>query len=148
MADPKGNQEHLGIDANVLVAYLDEAHPMHRETGWLADQRVALSPTIVHEAYHTLVFKAKWSHEEALAVLLDACSDSRNVFLSQTLRTTKLGLELAVKYSLGGRDALILASLLLRGVREFFTFDKDLIALGRVGTGGSVLALRPAGSRA
>ena len=144
MASARGYQAHLGIDADVLVAYLDEAHPSHGETKWLAGRAVVLSPTVVHEAYHTLVFKAKWTPEDASRALLDACSDPRNAFINQTFRTAKAGLELAVRHRLGGRDALILASLLGAGVREFVTFDGSLIGLGRVRFGRSSLAIKPA----
>ena len=89
MADTRGNQEHLGIDTNVLVAYLDAAHPNHKETTWLADESVALSSTIAHEAYHTIVFRAKWNPEEARRAVWDACSDPMNSFVNQTARTTK-----------------------------------------------------------
>ena len=143
MANPRGDQAHLGIDTNVLVAYLDGVHPSHKETRWLANRAVVLNPTVVHEAYHTLVFKAKWRGEDASRALLDACSDPRNVFINQTLRTVKAGLELAVRHKLGGRDALILASLLGADVREFFTFDRDLLELKKVKFGRSLLAIRP-----
>ncbi len=143
MAHPRGNQGHLGIDTNVLVAYLDAAHPSHGETRWLANEPVALNPTIAHEAYHTLVFKAKWKPEEAARAVLDACSEPGNSFVNQTVRTTKAGLELAVGHHLGGRDALILASLLAAKVKEFRTFDKSLLALKRVRFGKSSLTIRP-----
>lgn len=143
MADPRRNQGHLGIDTNVLVAYLDVAHPFHKETKWLADESIVLNPTIAHEAYHTLVFWAKWEPEEARRAVLDACMDEKNLFVNQTMRTTKTGMELAVKYRLGGRDALIIASLLVSRVREFRSLDKDLLALRQIRFGRSSLAIKP-----
>jgi predicted nucleic acid-binding protein len=101
-------------------------------------------PDPVHEAYHTLVFKAKWEPEDAARTLLDACSDRRNAFVNQTVRTARAGLELAVRYRLGGRDALIIASLLGAKVREFFTFDKSLLELKRIRFGKSFLVMKPA----
>jgi predicted nucleic acid-binding protein len=74
----------------------------------------------------------------------DACLDVKNSFINQTARTTKVGLELAVRHDLGGRDALILATLLTARVREFRTFDKSLIALKRISFGKSSLAIKPA----
>jgi len=112
--------------------------------GWLAKETIALNPTIIHEAYHTLVFKARWSPEEASRALLDACSDPMNQFANQTVRTTRLGLELAVRHHIGGRDALILASLLGARISEFFTFDGDLIALKRVRFGKATLVIKAA----
>jgi predicted nucleic acid-binding protein len=143
MANSRGNQEYLGIDTNVLVAYLDGGHPSHKETTWLADESIILNPTIAHEAYHTLVFWAKWNLAEARKAVWDACSDANNSFVNQTARTTKTGLELAVRHGLGGRDALILASLLAAKVREFHTFDKSLLSLKRVSFGKSSLGIKP-----
>ncbi len=142
MAHPSGNQGHLGIDTSVLVAYLDRDHPSHRDTAWLASSAVALNPTIIHEAYHTLVFKMKWNGKEANTALLEACSDAHNVFLNQTLRTARAGLNLAVSYKLGGRDALILACLLTGGVEELVTFDQVLLRLKRVEYGKTDLTIK------
>jgi len=142
VANPRRNQGHLGIDTNVLVAYLDGDHPSHGDVTWLANRAVALGPTIVHEAYHTMVFKMKWREPDARSVLLDACSDPHNAFLNQTLRTTRAGLSLAVAHKIGGRDALILASLLAGGVRELVTFDKRLLELKKIEYGKSTLTIK------
>jgi len=112
--------------------------------GWLAKEAIALNPTVIHETYHTLVFKARWNPEEASRALLDACSDPLNRFVNQTVRTTRLGLELATRHQLGGRDALILANLLGARIREFFTLDRGLIALKRVRFGKATLVIRAA----
>lgn len=144
MANPRGDQEYLGIDANVLVAYLDGGHPSHRKTTWLAGESMILNPTIAHETYHTLVFWAKWNPAEAEKAVWDACAGANNSFVNQTARTTKTGLELAVRHGLGGRDALILASLLVAKAREFRTLDKSLLALKRVSFGKSSLSIKPA----
>lgn len=83
MSDSRRNQGHLGIDTSVLVAYLDAGHPSHAETEFLAKRGVALNPTVIHEAYHTLVFKMKWTEEEASRTLSAACMDERNLFINQ-----------------------------------------------------------------
>lgn len=142
MAHPGRNQEHLGIDTNVLVAYLDGGHPAHRRTERLSSEAVALNPTIIHEAYHTLVFKMKWSPEQASRVLVEASTDERNLFVNQTLTTTKMGLRLAVRYGVGGRDALILANTLSAKIADFVTMDDELIALKRVAYGELTLTIR------
>ena len=143
MTNSRRNQGYLGIDTNVLVAYLDGDHPSHDETSWLADESIVLNPTIAHEAYHTLVFWAKWSPADARKAVWDACSDANNSFVNQTARTTKTGLELAVRHGLGGRDALILASLLAAEVREFYTLDKVLLALKQISFGKSNMSIKP-----
>jgi hypothetical protein len=50
MANSRRDQEYLGIDTNVLVAYLDGGHRSHKETTWLADKPIILNPTIAHGA--------------------------------------------------------------------------------------------------
>ena len=141
MAHAKRDQEHLGIDTNVLVAYLDREHPSHRRTGKLAEEAVALNPTIIHEAYHTLVFKMKWTGMEASRILIEAIADDRNLFINQTLKTTKAGLRIAAENNLGGRDALILANFLTAGIKEIVTLDDGLIALKKVTYGKNTLTI-------
>ena len=142
MAHPRRNQEHLGIDTNVLVAYLDKDHPSHGRTERLSHEAVALNPTIIHEAYHTLVFKMKWRAQEASTVLIEASTDEQNMFINQTLTTTKIGLRIATRHGLGGRDSLILANFLGAGIPEFITLDDALIALKRVAYGKRKLTIR------
>lgn len=141
MANPRRDQGHLGVDTNVLVAYLDGRHPSHAETGWLSSESVVLNPTVIHEAYHTLVFRMKWEEEDALTVLEEACADEKNLFVPQSLQTTRLGLRLAVSHHLGGRDALILASFLMARVKRLLTYDRALLALKSLRYGKSTLTL-------
>lgn len=143
MADARRDQRHLGIDTNVLVAYLDAGHPSHKETAFLSQRGVALNPTVIHEAYHTLVFKMKWAAEEASMTLVAACTDEDNLFINQTLRTVRAGLKIGAEHhELGGRDALILGNLLVGKVGEFVTYDKELLALGTVRFGRSAISIR------
>ncbi len=123
------------------MAYLDRGHPSHKSASWLSDRAVAMNPTIVHEAYHTLVFKMRWRKEEASRALTEAITDERNLFINQTLRTTRVGLRIAVDHSLGGRDALILGSFLTSGVRRFVTLDKVLLGLKSIQHGQSRLEI-------
>jgi len=141
MAHSRRDQEHLGIDTNVLVAYLDKDHPSHSETSGLGDESVALNPTIVHEAYHTLVFKMKWAPEDASGALTEASMDANNLFINQTLKTTKMGLRIAAEHNLGGRDALILANFVSAGISKLVTYDRALLALGVVKYGRSALSI-------
>ncbi|MDA4121986.1 MAG: type II toxin-antitoxin system VapC family toxin [Thaumarchaeota archaeon] len=141
MAHPRRDQEHLGIDTNVLVAYLDRDHPSHGRTERLSNRAVALNPTVIHEAYHTLVFKMKWQPKEAARILAEASTEEQNLFINQTLTTTKMGLHLASRHGLGGRDALILANFLAGGIRELVTLDDRLIALKKVRYGKRALTI-------
>lgn len=142
MAYNRRGQRYLAIDSNILVAYLDRGHPQHQRVKSLASKRVALNPTVIHETYHALVFKLKWSPVEAGLVLREALDDRNNLFLNQTLDTTRTGLALAERYSLGGRDALILANYMSSLVSHLQTFDKALLALERVVYGRHELKIR------
>jgi len=142
MAYNRRDQRYLAIDSNILVAYLDRDHPQHQRVKSLASKRVALNPTVIHETYHALVFKLKWSPEEAGLALREALDDRNNLFLNQTLDTTRTGLALAERYSLGGRDALILANYVSSSVSHLQTFDKALLALERVVYGRHELKMR------
>ena len=144
MAYARRDQKHLAIDSNVLVAYLDKEHPQHSRVTALSSRRVALNPTVVHEAYHSLVFKMKWSPDDVSGVLLEMLDDTKILFLNQTKDTTRIGLRFAEQYSLGGRDALILASFLNPSISGFKTFDKELIRLRRVEHGRRRLIIHAA----
>jgi predicted nucleic acid-binding protein len=143
MAHARRDQKYLALDSNVLIAYLDREHPQHDRVRSLAFKRVALNPTVAHETYHALVFKLKWTPEETGQVLREVLDDAEILFLNQTRETTRIGLGLAERYALGGRDALILASLLDPSVSELVSFDKSIIALGKVAHGRRELKIRP-----
>jgi predicted nucleic acid-binding protein len=136
------DQKYLAIDSNVLVAYLDRDHPQHRKVKPLASKRVALNPTVIHETYHALVFKLKWSPDGARLTLREALDDRNNLFLNQTLDTTRAGLALAERYSLEGRDSLILANYMSPSVSYMLTFDKTLLSIGRAIFGRRELKIR------
>lgn len=144
MAYARRDQRHLAVDSNVLVAYLDREHPQHSKATSLASRRVALNPTVIHETYHTLVFKMKWASNDASEVLTEILNETNVLFLNQTKDTTKIGLRFAERYALGGRDALILATFLNPSVAEFETFDKELIRLRKVEHGHRKLTIRAA----
>jgi predicted nucleic acid-binding protein len=144
MANARRDQKHLAVDSNVLLAYLDLGHPQHRIVSSLASRRVALNPTVVHETYHTLVFKMKWRSNEAAEVLMEMLDDSHSLFLNQTKDTTNTSSKFAERYGLRGRDALILANSTNPSVAEFVTFDKQLIRLRRVEHGRRKLTIRAA----
>ena len=103
-----------------------------------------MNPTVVHEAYHTLVFKMKWMADDATGVLTEMLDGTNILFLNQTKDTTKIGLRFAERYALGGRDALILASFLNPSIAEFKTFDRELIRLRGVEHGRRKLTIHGA----
>lgn len=128
MGNTKRDKEYLGVDTNVLVAFLDKEHPDNPETKILAKHRYnAVNPTIIHEAYHTLVYKQKWRREDAKNTLSDYIDLDTILFLDQTKKITKLGLAVGAKYGLGGRDSLILANFISNSIKGMVTFDGELL---------------------
>ena len=85
----------------------------------------------------------KWTPNDASEALTEASMDARNRFVNQTLRTTKIGLGLAVEHNLGGRDALIVANFLGARISRFVTFDKALLTLGVVRYGRAAISIEP-----
>jgi predicted nucleic acid-binding protein len=141
MAHARRDQKHLGIDTNVLVAYLDADHPQHHKAARLASRRIALNPTVMHETCHTLVFKLKWTPEDAANTLIEMLDDKEVLFLNQTKEMTRTGLQLARKHSLGGRDALILASFFSPSVLEIVTLDSELMRRRKIERGSKTLKI-------
>ncbi|HIH36695.1 MAG TPA: PIN domain-containing protein [Methanocellales archaeon] len=137
MDDARGDKGHLGIDTNVLVSFLDAWHPDHKDTERLADANAATNPTIIHEAYHTLVYAQKWDGNQAIDVLIDYIDTT--LFLNQTKEITKVGLSIGREYALGGRDSLILANFLSNGIGKMVTFDKSLLTLNKISMCGQVM---------
>jgi len=140
LANSRRDQKHLGIDSNVLVAYLVPEHPEHGMVKWLANKDHAVNPTVIHETYHTCIFKLKRDPEQTVKVLLSYMKLA--LCLPITEKTTELGLKLALEHGLGGRYALILASYFSsRQVSRFVTLDKSLLRIGQIKSGNKILKI-------
>jgi predicted nucleic acid-binding protein len=134
MARSRRDKEHLGIDSNVLVAYIVSTHPEHDKVSSIRNKGHAVNPTVIHETYHTCVFKLKAEPGETTHLLLEYMK--RVLFLNTTYDTVALGLKLARDHGIGGRDSLILASYLMSDhINKLVTFDRDLLEIGKVGHG-------------
>ncbi len=139
MGDTRRNKGHLGVDTNVLVSFLDAEHPDHKDVKRLIDAYTATNPTIIHEAYHTLVYAQKWDRKQATDVLVDYIDLDTTLFLNQTKEITKIGLSLGTGHALGGRDSLILTNFLLNGIEKMVTFDKSLLEFKKISMGERVM---------
>lgn len=143
MGNTKRDKEYLGVDTNVLVAFLDKEHPDNLKTKILVAHRYnAVNPTIIHEAYHTLVYKQKWSREDAKNTLSDYIDLDTILFLDQTKKITKLGLAIGANYGLGGRDSLILANFISNLVERMVTFDGELLNVKELLIAGKRLEIK------
>jgi predicted nucleic acid-binding protein len=107
----------VGLDANIICYALDNAYPEHEKLRGLllnlsAENKIALNPTTIHEAYHTLVFSQKWTPEESAKALRVLLKNPDAEFYNQTRKTSTIAFNLAVRHNLGGRDSLITANFL------------------------------------
>jgi len=126
-----------GLDSDILCYCLDPAYPEHEDlkdmlTTLSPERRIAVNPTVIHETYHTLVFGQKWVSEEARRRIRMMLRHPYIEFFNQTKRICEMALDLAVKYRLGGRDALVLANLLANKVSVIYTHDQDLLSLTKI----------------
>ena len=141
MARPRRDKEYLGIDSNVLVAYIVAGHPDHEKVLPISGRGHAVNPTVIHETYHTCVFKLEAEPSDTTNLLLDYMR--RALFLDITYGTVVLGLKIARDHGIGGRDSLILASYLLASghISKLVTLDEALLDIGKVNHGGRNLQI-------
>jgi len=136
-----------GLDSNVICHCLDPAYAEHGKLKGLLlslspENRAAVNPTVIHEAYHALVFGQKWVPGEARRRLGMVLRHPYIEFFNQTKRVCELGLALASKHGLGGRDSLILASFLANKVPMILTRDNELPSLKEIAWRDHCLKIR------
>jgi predicted nucleic acid-binding protein len=133
----ENSQVITGIDTNILCYALEKAYPEHERvkdllTTLSSERIVALNPTVLHEAYHTLVFYSEWTPEEAARRLAALLRHPYIEFFNQTQKTSLIALNLSVKHNLGGRDALIIANFLANKIPIMYTHDKPLLKIQKI----------------
>ncbi len=126
-----------GLDTNILCYALDPAFPENQRCkktilGLSAESKIGLNPTVLHEAYHVLVFDQEWDPGEARLRLLSLLNHPYVEFYNQSRRISNLALDVAVRHGLGGRDSLILANLMANNVPVLCIHDKDLVDLKQI----------------
>lgn len=126
-----------GIDTNVLVYILDPLCPENEQCKFILDNLsneflIALNPTVMHEVYTVLVYARRWERDEARRRLASLLKDPYVVFYNQTKNASILGLHLANKYRILGRDALILSNFLTNKVNIMYTHDEEVKKLKEV----------------
>ncbi len=137
----------VGLDTNILCYALDPAFNEHKKAKSLimktigSKQKISINPTTIHETYHTLVYKQKWVPEDARTKIIAFIRQPQVLFQSQIKKVSLLALRLAVDLNLGGRDSLILASLLENRAEKLYTHDKALVLLNRLSIDGHNLLI-------
>jgi predicted nucleic acid-binding protein len=137
----------IGLDTNILCYALDTTYPEHEKvkdllTTLSSENQVAINPTVLHEAYHTLVYYLEWSPEEAARRLSAMLRHPFIEFYNQTQKTSLIALNLAVKHNLDGRDALIVANYIANKTPTIYTHDKGLLNLQKITWKNTNLALK------
>jgi len=127
----------FGLDSNILCYALDPAFQENLVCRRIllaasAEKKLGVNPTVVHETYHTLVFHQKWSPSEARQRILTLLQHPYLEFYSQTRRISVIGLDLARRLNLGGRDSLILANYVANEVPVLYSHDDILTRLQKV----------------
>jgi len=105
----------IGLDTNIICYALDEDYPENNKLNNLllnlsSENKVAINPATIHEAYHVLVFGKKWHPEDASHAIKLLLKNPYIEFYNQTRKNSAIALDIAVQYRLGGRDALIVAN--------------------------------------
>ncbi|MDI6820441.1 MAG: PIN domain-containing protein [Candidatus Hodarchaeaceae archaeon] len=121
----------IGLDSNILAYALDPTFPEHRHAkkAILELDSWHINPTVVHEVYHTLVFKRKMEPTAAERKLIEFLGDERTFFANQTKSTSLFSLSLASKFGLGGRDSLTIGCYLHAKVSKMLTHDEEILQL-------------------
>ena len=137
----------MGLDTNILCYSLDPAYPEHPHVKDLLlslspEKIIAVNPTVIHEAYHTLVYGQKFERAEAYNRLMLLLKHPYIHFINQTRRTCQIGLDIASRYGLGGRDSLILANYISGKIPVIYTHDRELVVLQRVAWRSASLEIR------
>ena len=99
----------------------------------------AVNPTVIHEAYHSLVFRRKMQPEDAKVKLDALIKDRRTQFLNMTKTISLSSLEIGAEFKIGGRDALIVGCYLHGGVERVLTHDRELLNLGKIMAKGKAI---------
>lgn len=133
-----------GIDSSILVYALDPTSGEHvaARDGILSLQDWALNPTVVHETYHTLVFKRAMEPADATTKVKAFVRDGRTHFFNLTKRTSLYSLDLGSQFKMGGRDSLIIGCYMLNGAEEMLTHDSSLLAIRKVNFRGRQISFR------
>jgi predicted nucleic acid-binding protein len=127
----------IGLDTNIICYALDEDYPENKQLNDLllnlsAENKIAINPTTIHEAYHVLVFGHKWHPEEAANAIGLLLKNPYAEFYNQTRKTSIIALNISVQYNLGGRDSLIVANFLANQTSTMYTHDKTLLNLQKI----------------
>ena len=131
-----------GIDSSLLVYAMDPTTDEHTRArdAIVGLESWAVNPTVIHEAYHALVFKRKMAPGDARSKLTTLIRDRRTRFLNITRTVSLYAMDLAAEFSMGGRDSLIVGCYLHNALEAMYTHDGELLRRGKVAFRGQQIA--------
>ena len=132
------------MDSSVLVYALDPATKEHGAAmeALLSLKDWAVNPTVVHEVYHTLVFKRGMKPDDAKSKLKAVMKDKRTLFFNITKTISLYSLDLASKFKMGGRDSLIVGCYMINRAEAILTHDAGLLGMNRLSFKGHQLSFQ------
>lgn len=120
-----------GIDSNIIIYALNSDLPEHTFCVQLlenianGEETIGIPSIVFMESYHALVYSYKFKHSE-VKKRLTTFIDSEYIIIYNISTSTLLhAFEIAGQYNIGGRDALISASLLENNIKQIYSHDKD-----------------------
>jgi len=130
-----------GVDSSILVYALDPSTKEHTAArdAMLSLSDWAINPTVVHEIYHTLVFKRGMTPGDAKSKVKAVIRDRRTRFFNITKTISLHSLDLASEFRMGGRDSLIVGCYMLNGAEAMLTHDSGLLGVGKIAFRGRQL---------
>jgi len=134
----------IGVDSSILVFALDPDTKEHQDAvnAVKSALELALNPTVIHETYHTLVFKRKMQPKDAISKLRTLIKDGKTHCFNITKIISLYSLDLASEFNLGGRDSLIIGCFLRNNVDTLLTHDKELLNVSSLKFRGRELEFR------
>ena len=123
-----------GVDSSILVYALDPETKEHSGAvrAVLSLQDWAVNPTVVHEIYHTLVFKRAMKPGDANLKIKTLLRDRRTHFFNITKTISLYSLDLASEFNMGGRDSLIIGCYMMNGLEGMLTHDGSILRIEKV----------------
>ena len=122
---------------------LDPTFPEHEKAkrAVLSSSGCAVNATVIHETYHSLVFRRKMSSIDSKRKIAGFLGDKRILFINSTRTVSTFALDLAVRSNLGGRDSLIIGCYLCNKIPEVYSHDEDLVKLEKVSMKGNTIRI-------
>ena len=127
-----------GIDSNIIIYALNSDLPEHTYCVQLFEdiangvETIGIPAIVFMESYHALVYSYKFKHSEVKKRLTTFIDSEFIIIYNISTSTLLYAFEIAAQYNIGGRDALITASLLENNIKKIYSHDKDFDSIKEI----------------